>query len=113
MRNLSRARWDEHGHNLLPDLLAHQYVGDFALTQFQGFAKPHTLTLDLGEPYDGGPLWLLMHGEVEYFSANSMYAASQAKLDADLRLTSKHLALTANGSASSTTWDSPPAARAR
>ena len=70
--------WDEHGHDVLPDLLAHRYFGDFALTQFQGFAKPHTLTLDLGEPYRGGPLWLLMHGEVEYFSANSMYAASQA-----------------------------------
>ena len=70
--------WDEHGHNVLPHLLAHRYFGDFALTQFQGFAKPHSLTLDLGEPYHGGPLWLLMHGEVEYFSANSMYAASQA-----------------------------------
>src|SRR5712691_3688173 len=69
---------DEHGHNVLPDLLAHRYFGDFALTQFQGFAKPHSLTLDLGEPYRGGPLWLLLHGEVEYFSANSMYAASQA-----------------------------------
>jgi ASPIC/UnbV protein/VCBS repeat protein len=74
--------WDEHGHNVLPDLLAHRYFGDFALTQFQGFAKPHSLTLDLGEPYRGGPLWLLLHGEVEYFSANSMYAASQAGVQA-------------------------------
>jgi hypothetical protein len=74
--------WDEHGHDVLPDLLAHRYVGDFVLTQFQGFAKPHSLTLDLGEPYRGGPLWLLLHGEVEYFSANSMYAASQAGLPA-------------------------------
>ncbi len=74
--------WDDHGHNLLPDLLAHRYVGDFAMTQFQGFAKPHTLTLDLGEAYKGGPLWLLLHGEVEYFSANSMYAASQAGITA-------------------------------
>ena len=74
--------WDEHGHNVLPDLLAHRYFGDFALTQFQGFAKPHNLTLDLGEAYRGGPLWLLLHGEVEYFSANSMYAASQAGVQA-------------------------------
>ncbi len=74
--------WDDHGHNLLPDLLAHRYVGDFAMTQFQGFAKPHMLTLDLGTPYKGGPLWLLLHGEVEYFSANSMYAASQAGMQA-------------------------------
>jgi tetratricopeptide (TPR) repeat protein len=74
--------WDEHGHDVLPDLLAHRYFGDFALTQFQGFAKPHSLTLDLGEAYRGGPLWLLLHGEVEYFSANSMYAASQAGVQA-------------------------------
>ncbi len=74
--------WDEHGHDILPDLLAHRYFGDFALTQFQGFAKPHSLTLDLGEAYRGGPLWLLLHGEVEYFSANSMYAASQAGIQA-------------------------------
>jgi tetratricopeptide (TPR) repeat protein len=72
------AAQDEHGHDVLPDLLARRYIGDFALTQFQGFAQPHSLTLDLGAPYRGGPLWLLLHGEVEYFSANSMYAASQA-----------------------------------
>jgi hypothetical protein len=74
--------WDEHGHDVLPDLMAHRYFGDFALTQFQGFAQPHSLTLDLGEAYRGGPLWLLLHGEVEYFSANSMYAASQAGIEA-------------------------------
>ena len=76
------AAWDEHGHNVLPDLLAHRYFGDFALTQFQGFAQLHSLTLDLGQPSAGGPLWLLLHGEVEYFSANSMYAASQAGVQA-------------------------------
>jgi cytochrome c-type biogenesis protein CcmH/NrfG len=74
--------WDEHGHNVLRDLQAHRYFGDFALTQFQGFAKPHSLTLDLGERYYGGPLLLLLHGEIEYFSANSMYAASQAGITA-------------------------------
>jgi tetratricopeptide (TPR) repeat protein len=73
--------WDEHGHNVLPDLRAHRFFGDFELTQFAGFAKTHTLTLDLGEPYEGGPLWLLMHGEIEYFTANSMYAAAQSKLE--------------------------------
>ncbi len=74
--------WDEHGRDVLPDLLQHHYFGDFALTQFQGFAQPHSLTLDLGDAYRGGPLWLLMHGEVEYFSANSMYAASQTNMQA-------------------------------
>jgi cytochrome c-type biogenesis protein CcmH/NrfG len=74
--------WDDDGHDVLPELLAHRYFGDFPLTGFLGFAQPHSLTLDLGAPYEGGPLWLLMHGEVEYFSANSMYAASQAGIEA-------------------------------
>jgi len=72
--------WDEHGHNVLPDLLSRRYFGDFKVLSFQGFAEPHSLELDLGEPYRGGPLWLLMHGEIEYFSATSMYAADQAHL---------------------------------
>ena len=72
--------WDDHGHDVLPNLLAHRYIGDFGMTQFQGFAERHSLTLDLGTPYAGGPLWLLLHGEIEYFTANSMYAASQAGL---------------------------------
>jgi Flp pilus assembly protein TadD len=74
------AAHDEHGRDVLPDLLAHRYFGAFEVLPFLGFAKMHTLELDLGEPYRGGPLWLLMHGEVEYFSANSMYAADQAGL---------------------------------
>ncbi len=72
--------WDEHGHNVLPDLLAHRYFGDFKVLPFLGFTEPHTLELDLSETYQGGPLWLLMHGEIEYFSATSMYAADQAGL---------------------------------
>jgi hypothetical protein len=72
--------WDEHGHNVLPELLAHRYFGDFKVLSFAGFTEPHSLELDLGEPYRGGPLWLLMHGEIEYFAATSMYAADQAHL---------------------------------
>jgi tetratricopeptide (TPR) repeat protein len=72
--------WDNHGHNVLPELLAHHYFGDFKVLPFLGFAEPHSLELDLGEAYRGGPLWLLMHGEIEYFSATSMYAADQAHL---------------------------------
>lgn len=71
---------DEHGHDVLPDLLAHRYFGDFQVLPFLGFARMHSLELDLGGPYQGGPLWLLLHGQVEYFSANSMYAADQAGL---------------------------------
>ena len=72
--------WDEHGHDVLPDLLAHRYFGDFEVLSFAGFTRMHTLELDLGEAYRGGPLWLVMHGEIEYFSATSMYAADQAGL---------------------------------
>ncbi len=72
---------DEHGHDLLPELAAHRFVGDFALTRFQGFAEPHTLELDLGQAYRGGALWLLLHGEIEYFTATSMYAAHQSGLE--------------------------------
>ena len=74
--------WDDKGNNFLPDLLAHKYVGNFDLLPFKGFAKPHSLTLDLGEPYRGGRLQLLMHGEIEYFTATGMYAASQAGIEA-------------------------------
>jgi len=74
--------WDEHGHDVLPDLLAHRYFGDFELRHFQGFTKTHSLELDLGEPYRAGPLWLLLHGEIEYFSATSMYAAYQSGVEA-------------------------------
>jgi hypothetical protein len=74
--------WDDKGNDLLPDLLAHKYVGNLDLLPFKGFTKPHSLILDLGEPYRGGPLRLLMHGEIEYFTATGMYAASQAGIEA-------------------------------
>jgi hypothetical protein len=73
---------DEHGHDLLPSLRANKYFGDFELLPFHGFTKTHSLELDLGEPYRGGPLTLLMHGETEYFTATSVYAAHQAKVEA-------------------------------
>jgi hypothetical protein len=74
--------WDEHGHDVLPSLLAHRYFGDFDLLPFKGFTKLHSLELDLGQPYHGGPLQLLMHGEIEYFTATGMYAADQAGIQA-------------------------------
>jgi len=74
--------WDDKGNDLRPDLLAHRYVGKFDLLPFKGFTQPHRLILDLGKPYRGGPLRLLMHGEIEYFTATGMYAASQAGIQA-------------------------------
>ena len=72
--------WDDHGHDVLPDLMTHRFVGDFELLPFSGFTKLHSIELDLGVPYRGGPLWLLMHGEIEYFTATGMHAAAQAGL---------------------------------
>jgi len=74
--------WDDHRHNLLPQLLKHQYIGAFELLPFKGFTKLHSLELDLGSPYHGEPLWLLLHGEIEYFTATGMYAANQAGVQA-------------------------------
>ncbi len=73
---------DEHGHDPMPSIRAHKYFGDFDLLPFHGFTTTHSLELDLGEPYRGGPLVLLMHGETEYFTATSVYAAHQAKVEA-------------------------------
>jgi Tfp pilus assembly protein PilF len=78
---LPAAAHDEHGHDLMPKLRAHEYFGDFEPLPFHGFTKTHSLELDLGEPYDGGPLVLLMHGETEYYTATSVYAAHQAKVE--------------------------------
>jgi Flp pilus assembly protein TadD len=72
--------WDDRGRDVLPLLRAldHRYVTGFDLIPYKGFTKPHWLELDLGEPYASGPLRLLMHGYIEYFTATSMYAADQA-----------------------------------
>jgi Tfp pilus assembly protein PilF len=71
---------DGQGRNVLPQLLAadHRYVTGFKLLPFMGFAEPHTLELDMGRPYRGGPLRLLATGYIDYFSANGMYAAHQS-----------------------------------
>ena len=81
--NLPAGAWDEHGRNVLPHLIRrdHDYVSGFKLLNFSGYTQPHSLELDLGKPYDGGTLRLLMHGFIEYFTATSMYAAHQAGLD--------------------------------
>ena len=74
--------WDDRGRNVLP-LLAERdqhYVTSFPGAPYQGFARMHSLKLDLG-PWDPSrPLRLLMDGFTDYFTANSMYAAWQAGL---------------------------------
>jgi tetratricopeptide (TPR) repeat protein len=51
---------------------------------FKGFAGLHSLELDLGDIPAGAPLRLLMHGFTDYFTANSVFAAHQAKVSAVL-----------------------------
>jgi len=77
--------WDDSGRDVLPQLLRRdrKYVTGFKLLPFAGFAKPHDLELDLGPIDSRRPVRLLLHGYVDYFTANSMYAASQAGLQAE------------------------------
>jgi hypothetical protein len=56
-------------------------VGGFELLGYKGFTKSHSLEIELPEAYQGGPLRLLLHGYIEYFTANSMYAAWQAGIN--------------------------------
>jgi tetratricopeptide (TPR) repeat protein len=74
--------WDDKGRDVLGLLAArdHKYVRDFTNLNYAGYAKMHTLTLDLGEWSARNPLRLFLHGFIEYFSASSMYAAWQAGL---------------------------------
>ncbi len=76
------AAWDNNGKDVTATLakIDHQYVRDFTNLPYSGFAKTHSLTLDLGPTSPDKPLRLLMHGFIEYFSATSLYAAWQANL---------------------------------
>src|SRR5262249_7635367 len=69
--------------NVLPELLERdrKYVTGFDSIQFPGFSKMHYLELELPETYNAGPLRLLMHGFIEYFSATSGFAAYQARIE--------------------------------
>jgi hypothetical protein len=72
--------WDGEGRDVLDQLSRrdHQFASGFTALPYDGFANPHSLTLDLGEIKQGAPLRLLMTGYVNYFSATSLYAAWQA-----------------------------------
>jgi hypothetical protein len=74
---------DGNGRNVLPELLERdrKYVTGFEAIPFQGFSKLHYLELELPQPYHSGPLTLLMHGFIEYFSATSGFAAHQAGIE--------------------------------
>lgn len=76
------AAWDSQGHDVLPFLLKtdHRFVKGFTVLPYDGFAKLHWLELDLGTWNPHNPLWLVLDGFTDYFSASSLYAAWQAGL---------------------------------
>jgi Tfp pilus assembly protein PilF len=75
--------WDDHGNDVLPLLRVRdrRYVTGFELLPYKGFTKSHSLEIELPEAYQHGPLRLLLYGYIEYFMANSMYAAWQAGIN--------------------------------
>jgi tetratricopeptide (TPR) repeat protein len=72
--------WDGEGRDVLAQLSRrdHVFASGFTAVPYDGFAKLHALTLDLGALKPAAPLRLLMTGYVNYFSATSLYAAWQA-----------------------------------
>jgi tetratricopeptide (TPR) repeat protein len=78
--HLPKGAWDGEGRDVLKELSKrdHQFASGFTPLPYDGFAKLHALTLDLGEVDTGAPLRLLMTGYVNYFSATSLYGAWQA-----------------------------------
>lgn len=75
--------WDDHGNDVLELLRKRdsRYVGGFQLLSYKGFTNSHSLEIELPDAYQGGPLRLLFYGYIEYFMANSMYAAWQAGIN--------------------------------
>jgi tetratricopeptide (TPR) repeat protein len=75
--------WDETGRDVLPELRSRdrRFVS-IVDAPFRGFATLHALELDLGQLPANGPVRLLMTGFTDYFTATSMFAAHQARVDA-------------------------------
>jgi Flp pilus assembly protein TadD len=75
--------WDDQDRDVLSLLRDrdHRYVAGFELLPYKGFTRLHSLRIELPHAYAGGSLRLLMHGYIEYFFANSMYAAWQAGIN--------------------------------
>lgn len=73
---------DHHGHDMLDAVRAidRRYVDDFRLEPIQGYAEPHSLTLNLGSIAAGSPLRLLFTGWTDYAFSSDNVAAYQAGL---------------------------------
>jgi hypothetical protein len=84
-RPVARAR-DDAGRDVTARLAAtdRQFVDSLPLERIRGYAKPHTLTLDLGPaPAGGAGQLLLPTGWTDYAFSTDNVAASQAGLPLD------------------------------
>lgn len=93
---LPAGAWDSSGADVMPELRERDRrfvaaglqprdrAAGFHSPSFKGFAPLHSLTLDLGDIPANAPVRLLMHGFTDYFTANSVFAAHQAKVTAVL-----------------------------
>jgi tetratricopeptide (TPR) repeat protein len=74
--------WDDRGRDVFPLISQrdHQFVKSFEGLPYAGFAKLHWIELDLGKWDSRRPLWLVMDGFTDYFSASSLYSAWKAGL---------------------------------
>ena len=59
-----------------------EYVDDFALLPFKGYAESHTLTLTFDDVREDVPHALLLYGWVDYADSSSNLAASQSRVRA-------------------------------
>jgi tetratricopeptide (TPR) repeat protein len=80
-----RRATDDQGHDVLDRLTRRdrQYVDTFELERVRGYAKPHALTLDLGDTSavrGDGRLLLLLTGWTDYAFSSDNVAAHQAGL---------------------------------
>lgn len=76
------AAWGNHGHNVTAILRKKdgKFLEDFTDLPYDGFARMHSLTLNIGRWTPHYPLRLLLYGYIDYFSASSLHAAWQAGL---------------------------------
>jgi tetratricopeptide (TPR) repeat protein len=76
---------DDRGNDVLDRIskLDRRFVDDFPLARIRGYAEPHALTMNLGEPSRGRTL-LLLTGWTDYAFSSHNVAASQAGLEMSL-----------------------------
>jgi hypothetical protein len=73
---------DDHGHDVLESIRAldRRYIDDFALEAVQGYAREHSVTMDLGTTRARKSLRLLLTGWTDYAFSSDNVAAQQAGL---------------------------------